>query len=188
MLAPLKKLHDSLSCTSYRGDQHTHILIEETDRLASLKKVTLLAPNGDWFSFAPDKGRGRLAQMSPLLASGPEHDHHCACDNVIMLCKQGKLYVLYIDLKSGNPVGYEKQFKSCRQFVRYVLGLLEEFHGETFLGPEERYVILFGGKKPLLNKKTTIPQTKRISRTRPNAAFKIEVPNGARLYLKEFLD
>lgn len=185
MLPALEKLHDSLSCTGYRGDQHTHILIEETDRLATLKKVTLSAPNGDWFSFAPDKGRGKAAQMSPLLATGPQHDHHRACDSVIMVCRQGRLHVLYIDLKSGNPDGYAGQFKSTRQFVSYALGLLAEFHGEAFVGPEERYVVLYGGKKPLLDKKTTVPQTKK---TRPNAAFKREVANGARLYLKELLD
>jgi hypothetical protein len=188
MQPAMEKLHDSLSCTGYRGDQHTHIMIEETDRLAALKKVTLSAPNGDWFSFAPDKGRGRAAQMSPLLATGPGHDHHRACDSVIMVCKQGRLQVLYIDLKSENPKGYAGQFKSTRQFVGYVLGLLKEFHGETFTGPEERYVILYGGKKPLLDKKPTVPQTKKIGRTRPDAAFKREVANGARLFLKEFLD
>ena len=96
MLPAMEKLHNSLSCTSYRGDQHTHILIEETDRLASLKKVTLSAPNGDWFSFAPDKGlgKGAAAKMSPLLATGPQHDHHRACDSVIVVCKQGRLHVL----------------------------------------------------------------------------------------------
>lgn len=188
MQSAMEKLHDSLSCTGYRGDQHTHILIEETDRKAELKKIILSAPVGDWFSFAPDKGRGKPPKMSPLLSVGPGHDHHRACDSVIMVCKQGRLHVLYIDLKSGNPVGYAGQFKSTRQFVGYALGLLKEFYGETFAGPEERYVILYGGKKPLLDKKPTVPQTKKIGRTRPDAAYKREVANGAKLFLKELLD
>lgn len=188
MQPAMEKLHDSLSCTGYRGDQHTLILIEETDRLAELKKVTLSAPNGDWFSFNPDKGRGKTAQMSPLLATDSEHYHHRACDSVIMVCKHGRLNVLYIDLKSGNPVGCENKFKSTRQFVGYALGLLKEFHGEAFAGPDERYVILYGGKKPLLDKKPTVPQTKKIGKTRPDFAYKRKVANGTRLLLKEFLD
>lgn len=188
MQSAMEKLHDSLSCTTYRGDQHTDILIEETDRQAALKKVTLTAPNGDWFSFAPDRGRGKAAKMSQLLTAGPEHDHHRACDSVIMVCKEGCLQVLYIDLKSGNPDGYAGQFKSTRQFVRYALGLLNEFHNESFPALEERYVILYGGKKPLLDKKPTVPQTRKTRRTGPDAAYKREVTNGGRLFLKEFLD
>lgn len=188
MLPAMEKLYESLSCVTYRGDQHTHILIEETDRLAALKNVTLSVPNGDWISFAPDKGRGKPPKMSPLLSVGPGHDHHRACDSVIMVYKQGRLHVLYIDLKSGNPEGYAGQFKSTRQFVGYALGLLKEFHGETFTGLEERYVILYGGKKPLLDKKTTVPQTKKIGRTRPDSAYKREVANGVKLFLKELLD
>lgn len=125
----LQQLLDSLSCWTYNGAQHTHILIKETDAAAKLKSVTLTAPAGDWFSFDPDKGRGRAAQMSPLLATGQTHDHHRACDCVVLVNRGGQLTALYVDLKSGNPVGYSGQFKSTRQFVRYALGLLEEFHG-----------------------------------------------------------
>lgn len=114
----MQQLCHSLTCVSYRGDQHSHILIEEADTLATLKKVTLLAGNGDWFAFEPDKGRGKLAKMSELLATGKEFDHHRACDCVVLVFKDNKLHVLYIDLKSSNPIGYAGQFKSVRQFVR----------------------------------------------------------------------
>ena len=126
-------LRSSLSCCTYRGDMHTHVLIEEHDILAKLKKVTLIAPNGDWFSFDPDKGRGRNALISPLLATGKMHDHHRACDCVVLVRRAGRLIALYIDLKSEAPKGYAGQFKSTRQFVRYALGLLAEFHG--YSGP-----------------------------------------------------
>ena len=71
--AELDALHATLSCCTYRGDQHTHVLIEEHDDLASLKKVTLDLPNGDWFSFDPDRGRAvgkKERLMSPLLSVG----------------------------------------------------------------------------------------------------------------------
>jgi hypothetical protein len=190
------KLKDSLSCITYNGAQHTHIQIDETDAAAKLKKVMLAAPNGDWFSFNPDDGRKckRIHQrcnavvMSPLLAIGGAHDHHRACDCVVAINRNGQLTVLYIDLKSGNPTGYAGQFKSTRQFMRYALGLLEEFHQEKFTIADERYVIFRGGKAPLLNKMTTVPKAEKMGKSKPDAPYKREVTNSARLYLKELLD
>lgn len=188
------KLKDSLSCITYNGAQHTHIYINETDAATKLKKVTLAAPKGDWFSFNPDEGRKckhihqrcNAVVMSPLLTIGA-HDHHCACDCVVVLNRGGQLTLVYIDLKSGNPVGYAGQFKSTRQFVRYALGLLEEFHQQKLVIAEERYVILYGGKSPLLNKTPSIPKFEKIGKSKPDAAYKREVTNSARLYLKELL-
>lgn len=192
--AELEPLHASLSCCTYRGDQHTHVLIDEQGIGAKLKKVTLTAPNGDWFSFDPDSGRKckriyrpcNAVVMSPLLAIG-DHDHHRGCDCVVVVNRGGLLTVLYIDLKSGNPSGYEGQFKSTRQFVRYALGLLEEFHQKKLSIADERYVILYGGNAPLLNKTTTIRKTEKMGKSKPDAAYKREVNNPARLYLKELL-
>lgn len=187
LTAQLQQLHASLSCCTYNGAQHTHVLIKETDPAAKLRCVTLTAPAGDWFSFDPDKGRGRAAQMSPLLATGAAHDHHRACDCVVFLNRGGQLTALYIDLKSGNPVGYSGQFKSTRQFVRYALGLLEEFHSLKFTLAEERFVVLYGGKQALLNKTTTVPKLEKLGKTQPDKPHKREVPQSAKLYLKELL-
>lgn len=185
--ADLQLLVDSLACCTYNGAQHGHVLIQESDRSAKLKKVTLVASSGDWFSFDPDKGRGQKALMSPLFAVGAQHDHHRACDCVTIVNRDGNLTVVYIDLKSGNPVGYSGQFKSTRQFVRYALGLLEEFYSKKLKIVDERYVILYGGKPALLNKTTTVPKISKIGRTQPNSPHKREVHNSATLYLKEFL-
>jgi hypothetical protein len=183
----MEKLHASLSCCTYRGDQHTHVLIQEHNAQAKLKQVRLNTPNGDWFSFDPDKGRGKKALMSPLLATGSAHDHHRACDCVVVILREGKLTVLYIELKSGNPSGYSGQFKSTRQFVRYALGLLKEFHNQALPLAEERYVVLHGGKPAPLNKTTTVPKAGKIGTTQPDKPYKREVSNPGTLYLKELL-
>ena len=187
LTTPLQKLHDSLSCCTNNGTQHTHVLIKETDPAAKLKSITLTAPTGDWFSFDPDKGRGRAAQMSPLLATSAVHDHHRACDCVVLVNRGGQITALYVDLKSGNPVGYTGQFKSTRQFVRYALSLLEEFHGMKLTLAEERFVVLYGGKPALLNKTATVSKREKIRKTQPDKPYKREVPQPARLYLKELL-
>lgn len=183
----LQQFHDSLSCCTYNGAQHTHVLIKESDTAATLKSVTLITPVGDWFSFDPDKGRGKAAQMSPLLATGATHDHHRACDCVVIINRGGQVTALYVDLKSGNPVGYSGQFKSTRQFVRYALGLLEEFHGTKITLADERFVVLYGGKPTLLNKTTTVTKFGKLGKTRPDKPYKLEVSQPAKLNLKELL-
>jgi len=194
LASAMEKLRDSLSCSTYNGAQHTHILINETDPAATLKKATLIAPKSDWLSFNPDEGRKcthihhacKAVVMSPLLTIAG-HDHHRACDCVILINRGGALTVVYIDLKSGNPRGYAGQFKSTRQFVRYALGLLEEFHEEKLNIADERYVILYGGKSPLLNKTTTIPKNGKMAKSKPDDPYKREVSNPAQLYLNELL-
>lgn len=187
MTPEMESLCAMLSCVTARCDQHSHIQIKEVDPGARLKTVTLLAAQGDWFAFAPDKGRGKAGQMSPLLASGKAYDHHRACDAVVIARKDNRLFVVYIDLKSGNPTGYAGQFKSTHRFVRYALGLLDEFKGIRFGEPTERYIILYGGRKPLLNKQPSVPRRSAMGASRPDQAYKREVPDGARLYLNEFL-
>lgn len=184
----LKRFMDSLSCCTYNGAQHSDVLVEETDTLAKLRKVKLQVGTGDWFAFCPDKGRGVGDLMSALLATGRVHDHHRACDCVVVVCRGTQLTVLYVDLKSGNPSGYAGQFKSTRQFVRYALGLLEEFHVSPLRLEREHYVVLHGGARPLpIQKKTTVPKLVKTEKTLPDQAYKLEVPNGASLYLRELL-
>lgn len=187
----MDKLKSSLSCITYNGAQHTNILIKEDGLAAMLNKVTLKVANGDWISLNPDKGSKcknidatcRAVVMSPLLAIG-NHDHHRACDCVVVVNRNGNLTVVYIDLKSGNPNGYAGQFKSTRQFMRYTLGLIEEFHQVKLSIADERYVILYGGKSTSLNKTPTIP---KMDKSQPNNPYKREVNNLATLYLKELL-
>ncbi|HGO5856366.1 TPA: hypothetical protein ACK3JJ_000993 [Mannheimia haemolytica] len=192
MSPELEFLMGSLSCVTYNGKQHTDIQIKESDPSAKLKTVNLKTEAGDWFCFSPDEGRkckrihnkSNMVVMSPLLTIDKRFDHHCACDAVIIMKKEGKLSILYIDLKSGNPTGYSSQFKSSRQFVRYLLGLYSEFRGESLPILEEKYVIFHGGNKILLNKSTTTLKP-NIGRTSPDNAYKKEVTDGATVYLRE---
>jgi hypothetical protein len=194
--AGMQKFKESLSCCTYNGSQHTHILIKENDLSALLKTVKITAPTGDWFSFNPDEGRKckhihkscNAVVMSPLLRISEQYDHHRACDSVVAINRNGGLTLIYFDLKSNNPAGYAGQFKSTRQFVRYALCLLEEFHQEKIIIQDERYVILYGGKPPLLlNKTTTVAKLDKIRKTKPDSAYKREVPDKAKLFLNEFL-
>lgn len=186
MLTPeLEKLKDSLTCVTYNGAQHTHILIQEADGLASLKKVTLDAKNGNWFSFSPDEGRGELGVLSPLLCTSAVYDHHRACDCVVVIADNKNLKVIYIDLKSGNPTGYAGQFKSTRQFMRYAVGLINEFFNETkLIIKKEHYVIFYGGLQGSIRKRPTV--TKKVS-TAPDSAHKVAILNESTYSLNKLL-
>ena len=185
----LQALKNTLACVPYSGDQHTGVKIKEGDPSAKLKTVNILAPNGDWFVFDPDKGRGKAALMSPLLAVGGGHQHHRACDAVIVVLTNGVLRLIFIDLKSASPSGYSGQFQSTRQFTRYLLGLLSEFHGLSFPSVEERFVLFHtsDAKKVLLNKKPTVLSCKNRPSCDPKRPQKELVQDGVTLYLKQLL-
>jgi len=185
----LQQLRDSLSCVTYSGEKHTHIKIKENDPLAQLKTLIIKAHNGDWFVFDPDKGRGKPPVMSPLLATVGKHQHHRACDAVIVVLKPEGLNLIFIDLKSSAPSGFAGQFQSTRQFTHYLLGLLDEFHGVTFKPVVERFIIFQTpkNKRVSLAKKPTVFRCANRCSSDPKSAQKELVHDGATLYLKQLL-
>lgn len=188
----MEQLNAVLSCITYNGKQHTHILLQENDDQAILKKITLLMHNGNWLSLNPDDGRkcsriekgSHVTVMSPLLAIAQRY--HRACDGVVLINQDDKLIVLYIDLKSNNPTKYANQFKSTRQFVRYALGILKEFHDYDLVIEKECYIIFYGGRSTSIRKTPTVP--KKINQTQPDNPLKKEMVNNGRISLKELLD
>lgn len=185
----LLTLMSSLTCVTYSGDQHSGAKIKESDPSAKLKTVNISAQNGDWFVFNPDKNRGKAALMSPLLAVGGNHQHHRACDAVIVVLKNTVLKLIFIDLKSDSPSRYTGQFQSTRQFAKYLLGLLSEFHGISFKTVEERFILLHTAKtkKVLLNKKPTYWSSKNSFSIDPKNPQKELVEDGVTIYLKQLL-
>lgn len=119
----MEQLNAVLSCITYNGKQHTHILLQENDDQATLKKITLLMQNGNWLSLNPDDGRkcsrieegSNVIVMSPLLATA--RCYHRACDGVVLINQDDKLIVLYIDLKSNNPAKYANHLKALASLL-----------------------------------------------------------------------
>lgn len=189
MIADLQTIIDTLSCATYNSSQHSQALIKETDAKAALKKVTILAPEGDWFVFDPDRGRGKTKpRMSPLLSVGSSVDHHRACDAVVVVKHGDELRLIYIELKSSTaPSGYIGQFQSTRQFARYLLGLVDEFHEKKHKF-SERFVVLHlpPAGKTLINKQKTAP-AQRSGSSDAKKPRKMLVRNDAKLFLKDLL-
>lgn len=126
--------------------------------------------------------------MSALLIADENHNHHRACDCVTFINNNGKLKVIYIDLKSGSPKGYANQFKSTRQFVNYLIGLANEFNPDYAMSIEEEiFLILWGGIKINMPKTTTIPVKKAKEGKLPELPYKHPILNGAVVHLKQFI-
>ncbi|WP_374334607.1 hypothetical protein [Leeia sp.] len=181
---PMEKLLSTFYDFTARSDQHTHINIKEKQDNAKLRNVTLVAKDfQNWFSFTPETGEG---VMSPLLAKGKEHKHHCSCDCVIFVNFSDRLGVIYIDLKSKSPNGAASQFKSTRQFIKYVLELLNEFHGIRFPAMTEGYLVLYGGSHSI-NKAPTVPKWPKGGISTPDSPITISIPDNFALSLKTIL-
>ncbi len=179
---------NKLSCVTYSGDKHTNANIKETDPSAKLRTLKITASNGDWFIFSPDKGRGEKKLMSPLLAVGGGHQHHRACDAVIVMLKQVGLQIIFVELKSNSPSGYVGQFQSTRQFTKYIFGLLNEFNNISFPNIEERFIVFHTSKtkKILLNKLPTKLKAFSKSSNDPMYPQKELVTDGQTIYLNQF--
>ncbi len=189
----LDYLMRSLSCVLFDGNKDHEALIQELDSSAKLKSITIEMGKGDWFVFSPDEGRKckridqqakNIVVMSPLLTIQNSFNHHRACDAVIFIKKENRLIVLYLELKSNKITGYKAQFQSTRQFVRYLIGLYEEFEGGNLPIYEERYIV-FHTKN--INKRTTAIKGNKIKETTPDYPYKRAISDGGSLYLNELI-
>lgn len=190
MSPALSRLMSLLKEITYCSIRHSDIRIKETGDDAKLKDLVIHAPYESWFAFDPDRLRGKAALMSPLLAIGAEHSHHRACDAVIAVEREGKLQFIFIDMKSDSATGYAGQFQSTRQFVRYLLGLLQEFYGYHFPLVEENFVVFHTSKsKSAILKKYPTSMKSVISRSSsdPKKPRKEIVSDGAIVWLNQLL-
>ncbi len=192
----LAKLKSILTKCDYSGDKDTLILIKENDASATLKEITIDISNGDWICFMPDKilnnkkcKKCQVSGISPLLKSGKEHDHHRICDAIIfnLNLKLRQLHVIFIELKSSGG-GYEGQFKSARQFIKYLLGLLFEFNTiSSFQQNNLKETFILFQLKLFLGKTTTTRKDLRSTQTFDSTVKKIPVSNGQKIPLSTIL-
>jgi hypothetical protein len=181
----LSYIKEMLDCCAYSSAQHSNFQIRETSLDAALKTLNFKIDQQDvdgWLMFTPDTGRGKAGCMSNLLATGHGHHHHSACDSVVILTRQSCWHVIYLELKSNRPSvkDYVKQFKSTRQFVRYVFGLCQDLANIETGELIERFVVFC--TKPSINIKPTRLHSKL--GVNPDNPRLRTVANGASLYLK----
>lgn len=131
------------SCLQADGSQVAHVILEEKDSKAKLKKLTISDLDANIIVLATDEGRKRsqLVCMSPLLADDGGYAQNRACDAVFIRKSDDGYQVCYVDLKSDSATGYESQFKSTKCFIGYVCALSDSLCGQPVLISRERYVV-----------------------------------------------
>gem|GEM_PF-1226967 len=181
-----------LSCAIVHGGSCRDLIMEEENQGAGLRKVTVVMPDGNWVGFFPDKGRklpGMNDMMSPLLKH--DHGYNCACDCVVVFFDRKSLTIVYIEMKSLNPDSrhYVPQFQSTRQFMRYVVGLLNEFHGAGFTLEDvnEHYIVLHLAKNAPASRNASAAPKQRVVTPSAREPKRHAVVNDQRLHLRHLL-
>ena len=177
------------SCVQADGSQVSHVLLEEKDPKAKLKKLTISELDSSIIVLATDEGRKRsqLVCMSPLFADDGHYDQNRACDAVFIRKSEDGYHICYVDLKSDSPSGFEGQFKSTQCFMGYVRALSASLCQQPISIIRERYVVFHTDSS---NAKCFGKKTK--TRFSPNAAnapsspTKFCVRNGDTVRFSEF--
>ncbi len=157
------------------GNQHSHAILKEEDKEAKLKKLTLKDLKQNMLVITPDKGRKVSDKedktiatcMSPLFKATSKFETNRACDGLLLKENEGgHCDIVYIELKSDVPSGYEGQFKSTRCFMRYLKELLKDICQQEMHVTSERFVIFHTDKE---NSRSTLQKRgTRLSPKKPN--------------------
>lgn len=211
----IEALRELLSDKVISQNGVTEVVLEESDSLAILKKLTLTDLTSQMLIVHIDKGRkiyfGKsrkdkgCAVMSPLFKTEGCLDHNCGCDAVLIhALNSEELQLFYIELKSNSPSGFEKQFQSSKCFFRYLQFVTEEFKnkeykskasGRDFCLPQlvikEEYYVVFhtdpANQKRSLNKQSTRPKHPDKPNS-PQEPCRFVVLNGERVRFTQILN
>ncbi|KAB0285777.1 hypothetical protein M4C91_26110 [Klebsiella pneumoniae] len=189
----LSHMLQRISCSKYNGKSCNDFNIDENDAASSIKRVTFVDVNKgvdkDWFTFDPDRGRNGsvithilTTEVDKNVVVGEKIEnlyHHKACDNIMIINKDGNLHVIYFEVKCG-ATGYSFQFKSSQCFVRYIVDICNMIGGVNFKITEERFILLHAvpaiAKKPV----SYASEIESIKKSKPDSPHKIYVSSATK--------
>jgi hypothetical protein len=88
-----------------------------------------------------------------ILEAGQTNDHrytpefkkrigcHKACDAVMFFQYSQIDYIVFVELKSSNPKGYQEQFQSSKLFIDYAFSILKELQNHSAVKRKRRNVV-----------------------------------------------
>lgn len=184
----LSHMLQRITCSDYNGKSFSDIIIKEHDQASTIKHVHIKNIDAgiqkDWFSFDPDRGRkgGTITNIlseavNPNFVVGASIAnlyHHKACDQIIVINNNGKLHVIYVELKCG-ATGYSYQFKSSQCLLRYIVNICNLIGGKSFEVEKERFIV-FHAVSGLSNKTLSFQSNiENIKKSNPEKPHKIYV-------------
>ncbi|MDI9335876.1 MAG: hypothetical protein QM520_02435 [Gammaproteobacteria bacterium] len=193
----LEALKHLLSCVIADGSQVAHVILEEKDPSAKLKKLIISELASGMLVLATDEGTKNPKYqpcVSPLFAQDGKCPQNRICDAVLIKKDEPEkngYTVFYIELKSDNPGGYTDQFKSTRCFFHYVIQLAKEFCAQEINITKERYIVFHtdpSSATPKNHEKASnyLSPQKANSKNTADAPKKFRVKNGWTVRYTEF--
>ena len=147
-ITTLKQIVCSRCCESIASGQ-TQLIIKETDRMATLKKVTITNINNEFAAFTPEKA----SQVSAMLSSCG--DYQKAADCLVFLRHNEKNYILVCELKSGTTKRLVGQLRNTAAIADFITSLCKHHHDLSFDQWNMRFIVL--KSKGSLKKRPTRP-------------------------------
>jgi hypothetical protein len=139
----VNKLKDILEPAAYSepSDPHSCCYIKENTPGAKLTRVEIRGLGVNSLVIYPEKGQGTDKRYSPLLRKAPGSHHNKACDAIILCTKNGKHYLVFCELKSGRPSGFNEQFKATSCFTAYLRCLLHDLYDCSSPERKTRHIV-----------------------------------------------
>lgn len=195
----LLKKNLSTKCVKTDSKQITHVILEEKDKQAKLKKLTIEDLDDDVLVLDTDSARdicGKKCKYracnSPLFSNEVGHGLNRACDAVLVRkikSPEDSFEVCYIELKSDmpKPEDYRDQFKSTTCFMKYLSLLTNEICKTKFVIRKEHYVVFHtdpegGSRSKIKNTKLN----KNLPGSSPDNPQKKAVKNGDKISINRF--
>lgn len=183
MLDTLQAIKRLLNEDKIKLVEDSKIIIEETHRQATLRRVEIASVGLHTFSLKLEKcgfpGQSTFSTNKPL---------HRACDAISFCIVENQAYILCFELKSSEPTKHEiaEQFKSAHCFLAYLDTLLNHYcDGKSIADWPKKYFVFHNQPHTPLEKE---PSRVEFENSTPETAKFLPVQNGHKTYLRKLLN
>lgn len=183
MLETLQAIKTLLNADKIKLVEDSKIIIEETHKLATLRRVEIASVGTETFTLKLEKcgfpGQSTFSTNKPL---------HRACDAVSFCMVGDQAYILCFELKSSEPKRHDiaEQFKSAHCFLEYLDTLLKHYCDDKSIAnwPKKYFVFHNQPHTPLEKEPSRID----FENSTPETAKFLPVQNNHKTYLRKLLN
>lgn len=126
--------------------------IEESN--AACKKIVLKSKRKNIFAFSLDQNLNNRCKMFPFFNQETPHVNKVN-DAIFFYINDSKIFVLLIELKTNNLGNYKKQLQSGKNFVGYLIEVLNNSFSKAYRVEEENIKCLVFSVRKTVRKQGT---------------------------------
>jgi len=179
-LSPLAAINQIINSDKRYEIKGSSILIKETDKSATLKKVEITGVDLNTVAFEFDKS-GHTGKAFNIT----HKKVHKACDAIIFCQLDDEYFILFCELKTSVPSDgkHVVQLRSGLCWVQYLRAILNEFEGIDMSHWQYRYIVFH--KNQYLPK--TLTSIAPIANQQPRTPLLCQVDDGEKVSLRKLL-